>query len=114
MEIIGLIPEKELNTYIEKANYIITHGGVSSIITSVKFGKKVIAVPRLKKYNEHVNDHQLQIIENFDAEGYIKGIEDISQLKKAIEELETFEPVKYQSGTGKIKQIIENYIKGEV
>ena len=43
--------------------------------------KKVIAVPRLEKYGEHVNDHQLQIIENFDKEHplqfiYIKNKDD--------------------------------------
>ena len=37
--------------------------------------KNVIAAARLSKYNEHVNDHQLQIIDNFSRENYnIKSV----------------------------------------
>ena len=61
MKIFGLIPEEELERYQEQADLIITHGGVGSIISSLKKGKKVIAVPRLHKYGEHVNDHQKEI-----------------------------------------------------
>ena len=37
-------------------------------------GKKVVAVPRLKKYGEHVDDHQKEIIEEFDRERIICGV----------------------------------------
>ena len=84
MKIFGLIPQEELEKYQEKADLIITHGGVGSIISSIKKGKKVIAVPRLHKYHEHVNDHQLQIVENFSSKGYIIGIKEIEKLEEAI------------------------------
>ena len=47
-------------------------------------GKKVIAVPRYHKYGEHVNDHQLQIVQTFDGQGFIKGIKDVCELKEVI------------------------------
>ena len=52
----------EFSNEMEKANIVITHGGTGAIIGAVKKGKKVIAVPRLAKYGEHVDDHQLQLI----------------------------------------------------
>ena len=94
----------------EKANLIITHGGVGSIISSLEKGKKVIVVPRLKKYNEHVNDHQIQIAEKFENNGYVRSVIDISKLGDTIKEMENFEPKKYESGNKKILSIIENYI----
>ena len=66
MKIFSLIPLEELEELIEKADLIITHGGVGSIISSLKKGKKVIAVPRLHEYQEHVNNHQKEIVETFD------------------------------------------------
>ena len=36
--------------------------------------KKVIAVPRLHEYGEHVNDHQKEIIEKFNKSGCKKGL----------------------------------------
>lgn len=110
MEIFNLIPQKQLEEYQKEANLIITHGGVGSIISSLKMGKKVIAVPRLHQYGEHVNDHQKQIVENFDEEGYIIGIKDVSELEKAIEKSEKFKPKKYEGNNKKMLSIIENFI----
>ena len=53
--------ENEINLLIENADIIITHSGVGSITTALKLQKKVIVVPRLKEYKEHVDDHQLEI-----------------------------------------------------
>ncbi len=67
MHLIEFTTPREIDALIENASLIITHGGVATIIQGINAGKKIIAVPRLKKYKEHVNDHQLQIIENFNA-----------------------------------------------
>lgn len=105
-----LIDKKKLSKLQDKADLIITHGGVGSIISSLEKGKKVIVVPRLKKYNEHVNDHQIQIAEKFENNGYVRSVIDISKLGDTIKEMENFEPKKYESGNKKILSIIENYI----
>ena len=111
MEIFGLIPQEELEKYEKQADLIITHGGVGSIIGSLKLGKKVIAVPRLHEYGEHVNDHQKQIIESFDKKGYIIGIKDVSELEEALGKVAEFEPQKYEAGNKKMLSIIENFIE---
>ena len=110
MKIFSLISQEELEELIEKANLIITHGGVGSIITSLKKGKKVIAVPRLHEYQEHVNNHQKEIIETFDKKGYIIGIQNVNQLEEAIERSKNFVPEKYLSNNKKMLNIIEDFI----
>lgn len=110
MTIIDFISMKEFNEYISKSKYIITHGGVGSILDSIKKDKKVIAIPRLKKYEEHGNDHQVQIIEEFNELGYIIGCKEVTDLKDKIEELETFKPKKYQSNNQNMIKIIEDFI----
>ena len=110
MKIFSLISQEELEELIEKANLIITHGGVGSIITSLKKGKKVIAVPRLHEYQEHVNNHQKEIIETFDKKGYIIGIQNVNQLEEAIEKSKNFVPEKYLSNNKKMLNIIEDFI----
>lgn len=114
MEIFDLISQEELDQYQEKADLIITHGGVGSIISSLKKGKKVIAVPRLHKYQEHVNDHQKQIVESFDKKGYLIGIEKVEDLEEALQKVKSFEPIPYETkeeGNQKMLQIIENFIE---
>lgn len=110
MKLLDFISAEDLNNLLLQASFIITHGGVGSIINSIKLDKKVIAVPRLSKYNEHVNDHQIQIVEKFNNQGYIVGITNISSLPKAIEKINEFNPKKYKSNTSNIINIINDYI----
>ena len=112
MRIFDLIPQEELEKYQEQADLIITHGGVGSIVSSIKKGKKVIAIPRLHRYHEHVNDHQKQIVESFDKKGYIIGIQRIDELRNAIIRAQEFEPKKYEEkSNSKILEIIEDFIE---
>ena len=110
MKVIDFVSNDEIEKFEQQADYIITHGGVGSIIGSIEKGKKVIAVPRLKQYGEHVNDHQLDIVESFDKLGYIIGITDVSQLEEALQRVKVFEPKKYIQNTGNIIKIVENFI----
>ena len=110
MKIFKLIDKKKLSKLQDKADLIITHGGVGSIISSLEKGKKVIVVPRLKKYNEHVNDHQVEIIESFNEKGYIIGLHDVSELGEALDKVKNFIPQKYVKNTGKILKIVEDFI----
>ena len=110
MKIFSLIPLEELEELIENADVIITHGGVGSIILALKKGKKVIAVPRLHEYQEHVNDHQKEIVETFNKKGYIIGIQKVEELEEAVEKAKDFIPEKYQSNNKKMLNIIENFI----
>ncbi len=110
MKIFGLIPKQKLEQYQNKADVIITHGGVGSIISSIKKGKKVIAIPRNHEYNEHVNNHQKEIVKLFDEKGYIIGIKEVGELEKALSKLKTFTPVKYKEDNTKMLEIISDFI----
>lgn len=95
-----------------KADIVITHGGTGAIIGAVKKGKKVIAVPRLAKYKEHVDDHQLQLIAQFKNQNLICGLNDCSELADALKYVNEHEFNSYQSNTQAIIDSIEKFIKG--
>ena len=111
MQMFDFISPDEMEQLIKKANIIITHGGVGSIITAITNNKKVIAVPRLQKYKEHVNDHQFNIVDSFNEMGYIIGIKEVEELEKALKRIKDFEPKKYVQNTGNIINIIEKFIE---
>jgi len=110
MKLYNQLPIDEIRQLTEKADLVITHGGVGSIITSLEKSKKVIAVPRLKKYKEHVNDHQIDIIKSFGEAGYIIGLNNVEELSDALKKVQDFEPKQYVRKTGKILGIIEEFI----
>ena len=52
----------EMISLIKKSSKIVTHGGIGSVLLSVRYNKPTIVMPRLMKFNEHTNDHQLEIV----------------------------------------------------
>ena len=111
MEIFDLLPTDEFNEIIDKCSLVITHGGVGNILSAIKRNKIVIAAARLKKFKEHTNDHQKQIIGEFSKQGYILELRDFSKLGKMITKAKTFKSKKFKSNTNNMIKLIENYIK---
>lgn len=108
------IPFMDRDTFAEnmaKASFIITHAGTGAIIGAVKNGKKVIAVPRLSKYNEHVDDHQLQIVAQFDELGIIEPCYDVDKLGQLYCAAQDKEYTPYQSNTANVIQSINTYLE---
>lgn len=99
----------EFSNEMEKANIVITHGGTGAIIGAVKRGKKVIAVPRLAKYGEHVDDHQLQLIKQFDDLNLICSCHDVGDLETALDTVQQTKYNSYKSNTINIINSIEEY-----
>ena len=110
MQIFDFISMDEFNKFLSKADLVITHGGVGTIINALKENKKVIAVPRLSKYKEHENDHQKEIVEEFDKLGYIIGCKNLEKISEDIKRIKTFKPKKYISNNDKMISLIENFI----
>lgn len=104
----------EFGVQMSKADIVITHGGTGAIIGAVKKGKKVIAVPRLAKYGEHVDDHQLQLIKEFNQMGIICACDDCSQLADALAEVKntTYRP--FESNTQTIIDSIDGFVRSQV
>lgn len=94
--IIKNLDKKEFNEYLKKAEVVITHGGVGTIIDCIKMEKKVIAFPRKAEYGEAKNDHQEQIINNLKNTGSILTGE-INDLAKLLEEVKTLKKIKLKS-----------------
>lgn len=110
MRIFDMIPKLDLDEFVERADLVITHGGVGSIIMALNKNKKVIAVPRLHEYGEHVNDHQRQIIKVFSEKGYLIGVQNVEDMPEALKEIKTFVPKKYENNNHEMLNYIENFI----
>ena len=110
MEIHKFLSQDEFNKYMKEERIIITHAGVGTIIYGLNLGKTMIVAPRLKKYGEHVNDHQLQILETFSKDGYIIPLEDFSKLEEKLEEAKNFKPKKFVSNNANFVKHLDDEI----
>ena len=96
--------------HMSRCDTVITHGGTGAIIGAVKKGKKVIAVPRLAKFGEHVDDHQLQLIEQFCDLNLICGLQSCEELGDALQYIQTVDFQTYTSNTEKIIKQIDAFL----
>lgn len=94
----------------EMANIIITHGGTGAIIGAIKMKKKVIAVPRRAIYGEHVDDHQLQLVNQFRELDLICECDDCEMLNEALIFVKKTKFKFYKSNTKKYIQGLEEFI----
>lgn len=76
----------EFQQWVEKADLIICHGGCGTLLQTVRLGKVPVVMPRRKKYGEHVNDHQVQLVEALASEGRIIPAYESEDLPEAIAE----------------------------
>lgn len=90
------VSKEEFLDNVKKSKYVITHGASGSIMTALNEGKKVIAVTRLEKYGEHINNHQIQNNKAFGDNGYVIPVFEMDELKDAI--------IKIQEGKDKLKK----------
>lgn len=104
------LDREEFANVMNKSDIVITHGGTGAIIGAVKMGKKVIAVPRLAKYGEHVDDHQTQLVDQFKELNLIYACDDMD-LKKAIEVVKNTQYQEYKSNTQTIIASLEEFIE---
>lgn len=101
----------EMKLYFSKADIIITHGGPSTFMSVLNEGKVPIVVPRLMKYGEHVNDHQLDFARKVLNKGYpLIIIEDISTLKNCIHKYQE-KSFKYEKIESRNEEFVNKFIK---
>ena len=97
-----------------ECDIVITHGGTGAIIGALKKGKKVIAVPRLAEFGEHVDDHQLQLLHQFDEMHLIEPCYDIDKLDEAYKKLTCTEYKHYKSNTTAVINEIDKFIVADI
>lgn len=101
------IPPVEFNAIFEKADVIIGHAGMGTILTALQLGKPIITMARLSKFREHRNDHQVHTARSFKKLGYIKHAESEDELKGLLNNANKLKPAEKIS-----KYASEGLIKG--
>lgn len=87
-----LVPRPELLARMRAARVVVCHGGCGSIADALVVGRVPVVVPRRAAHGEHVNDHQLELVEALSAEGRIVAVSDVLELPAAIEKAARMQP----------------------
>lgn len=110
-EYVDFMSQDEFNKKMDECDLLISHAGTGVIVNAVKKEKKVIATPRLAKFGEHVDDHQIQLIQQFDELNFIEPLYDIEELEEKLNIINEKKYKKYVSNTSEIIKSIDDFIK---
>jgi UDP-N-acetylglucosamine transferase subunit ALG13 len=80
------------DNYVKQASSIIGHAGMGTITMALCNHKPLLVMPRLKRYHEVVNDHQLALAEKFAEFGYLLVAHDEKELAECVRKLKKFTP----------------------
>ena len=84
MDVLEFVPPAEYDRYFAQARLIISHAGMGTIITALKMSKPIIVMPRMAKFKEQRNDHQLYTARAFKRLNYIHVADDEAELKEKV------------------------------
>ena len=75
--------EAGIKEWCKKARVVVTQPAMS-VLDAQEVGTPVIVVPRLKKYKEVINDHQLYFARELERQGKVIAVYDVDQLEEAL------------------------------
>jgi UDP-N-acetylglucosamine--N-acetylmuramyl-(pentapeptide) pyrophosphoryl-undecaprenol N-acetylglucosamine transferase len=84
-EAVAFMPFDELNARMRDADVVVTHAGVGSVLCAREAGHVPVVVPRLHRFGEHVDDHQLELVAALAKDGHVVPVMDISELPAAVQ-----------------------------
>ena len=104
---------KQFGEMIGACSILITHGGAGTIIDAVKRRKKTIVVPRLSKYREHVDDHQLELPLRLHELNLVYTCRDENALPDALSKIENHEFDTYHSNTETFIASVDTFLQAD-
>ena len=102
--------KKQFENKVKECDVLITHSGVATIIKGLENKRKVIVVPRLSKYGEHVDDHQVQIAEAFSELNFVIMCSEDDDLDQLIVDAKEHRFENYVSQRKKMISTINDFI----
>lgn len=101
----------QFSEMLQACTILITHGGTGTIIDAVKRGKKTIVVPRLSRYGEHVDDHQLELPARFHEMNLVYTCPDENLLPDILPVVRNHQFDTYQSNTETFLASVDDFLR---
>ena len=109
-ESVASLEKKIFDERFKRASSVISHAGVGTITVALKNHKPLLVMPRMKRYKEHVNDHQVATAKKFEELGHILAVYDVKDLPNGIRKLKNFIPRKRKASPDAIADRIRRFL----
>ena len=104
-------PPAEFRRLFQNAEVVVTHAGGGIISSCLQEGKRLVVVPRLKKFGEHTNNHQMELAREIEGQGLARVVYDMIKLPAAIREaLRKDAPLKRKRREYQMRRLVKQYL----
>lgn len=111
IETVESLPFKDLNHLLQEADIVVCHGGTGSIITALREGCRIIAVPRIFERGEHYDNHQQEIVQAFAERGLLTIANTPEEFAAALTTVRAKEPVCATTDPAALIAFLNGYVK---
>lgn len=111
VEVHESLPFDEIQRILSTARFVVTHGGTGSLITALRAGCRVIAMPRRFSLGEHYDDHQEEITQAFYARGLIELADAPGELLEKIELWRSRTPLMATTDPAELTRYLQNKLE---
>jgi UDP-N-acetylglucosamine transferase subunit ALG13 len=91
-DFVRVMDKMAFDRHVELSSALISHAGMGTLTAALDFNKPILVMPRLKRFGEVVNDHQIETAEEFARHGHVLLARDENELLVNVSALETFSP----------------------
>ena len=96
---------------LQAADCIVSHAGIGSIATALTYGKPMLVLPRLKRHDEHVNDHQVDTARKYAELGHVLVAYGEADIPQVLSTLSRFQPVPRVADSGGVARRIGSFLR---
>lgn len=104
------LPYEDLVELVRESRAFVTHAGVGSIMMALFSGRRPVVVPRLKRFGEAVDDHQVSLARRLQAEGLVTHVESVEALERAL--AHGSHEVAHMGGATALQHELHEYLAG--
>jgi len=98
--------ESSLSAYYDRADIVISHGGLATVSEVLRMNKRLVAV----EDTQQPDRHQQQILNIWEEKGYLLWCKDIAHIQNCINTAKSTVFVTYEPPLCEIPNVIQQYI----
>jgi UDP-N-acetylglucosamine transferase subunit ALG13 len=102
--------EGKILDFYKKSRIVVTHSGAGTILNLLQYKKPIVVVPRLKKFNECIDNHQLELTEVIGNKGLATVVYNIEELEFALNNL-NIKKIEFDKNNGDLINYLKKYIE---
>jgi UDP-N-acetylglucosamine transferase subunit ALG13 len=113
LQVVPFFSAEEMERMYDRATLVVCQAGVGSIMLGLRKRKTIISIAR-RAPDEHIDDHQLEILDVFSKLGSVLPWRGEGDLPEVLARVADFVPAPYPFGQEKISRTILEFLAANV